>query len=152
MRTADYDTTNDNGSLATQAKEKATEAVEQAKEKTQHATEQARGIVAEQLGQRSTEYGQKIKSQTEDLRSLSEQLRSQGKDMPAQWIDKAAEHAQRFGDYLESADANTLISDIENFARQKPWAIAAAAFGLGLLGSRVVKTSSEQRYTGYTGA
>ena len=54
----------------------------------------------------------------------------------------------RLGEYLQRADGDELLRDVERFARRRPWMIA----GLGLLGglaaSRFLKASSERRYSG----
>lgn len=47
---------------------------------------------------------------------------------------------------MKESDADRILRDVEDFARRQPWALAAGAFVVGLLGSRFVKASSSRRY------
>src|SRR4051794_19537059 len=144
--------TTDAGSQSTagQAKDKvqdaAGQAAGQAKEQAQQVAGQAKGAVRGQVDQRSTQAGQQVSSQASDIRSVAEQLRSQGKDAPAKLADQAAERAERVGSYLTNADADTLIDDVERFARSNPWAVIAGGVTVGFLAARALKASSVERY------
>lgn len=132
---------------ASQAKEQVQQAAGQAKQ-------QAGSKAREQIDQRSTEAGQRVRSQASDLRSVAEQLRQQGKDQPAKVADQAADRIERAGSWLEQADADRILHDIEDFARRQPWAVALGAAALGFAGARFLKASSgdryEQRFSGGT--
>ena len=135
------------GSGATdQAKDKAQQAAGQAKEQAQQAAGKAQGLLRSQVDTRSTQAGEQVKSQASDIRSVSEQLRSQGKDKPAQLAEQAASRIEGIGDYLQRADADVIIDDIERFARSKPWAVLAGGVGLGFAAARALKASSTERY------
>jgi hypothetical protein len=125
----------------------AQQAAGQAQEKAQAAAGQAQTKVREQLDQRSSQLAEQAHQQASDLRSVSEALRDQGKDRPAQAIDRLAGHAEQAGSYLRGADADSLLSDAEDFGRRKPGAVAAGALALGLVASRVLKASSGRRYS-----
>jgi hypothetical protein len=135
------------GATASDAQAKAQQAAGQAQDKAQAAAGQAQAKVREQLNQRSSQLGEQAHQQASDLRSVSEALRDQGRDRPAQAVDRVAGYAERAGSYLRDADADSLLSDAEDFGRRKPAAVAAGALALGLVASRFLKASSSRRYS-----
>jgi hypothetical protein len=135
------------GAGAGDAQAKAQQAAGQAQEKAQAAAGQAQAKMREQLDQRSSQLGEQAHQQASDLRSVSEALRDQGKDRPAQAVDRVAGYAEQAGSYLRGADADSLLSDAEDFGRRKPAAVAAGALAVGLVASRFLKASSSRRYS-----
>jgi hypothetical protein len=127
-------------------------AKEQAKEKAGQARDQARAKVREQVDQRTTQAGERVGSAAGDVRSVAEELRRQGKDKPAQLAEQAAERTERLGAYLTESDGDTILNDVEQFARSRPWAVAAGGLALGFAASRLLKASSAERYRQSTGA
>ncbi|MDP9106232.1 MAG: hypothetical protein M3N49_09895 [Candidatus Eremiobacteraeota bacterium] len=92
--------------------------------------------------------GQQIGSLAQDLRSVGDQLRESGTvGAAAGYVDQGAELVDKVAQYLQNADSDRLIGDLEQYARQQPWAIAGAALVLGFAASRFIKTSSVRRYT-----
>jgi hypothetical protein len=134
------------GSTAEQAKEKASEVASQAQEKAGQAAQQAKSTVRDQVDQRSTQAGEKINSQASDIRTVADELRKQGKDGPAKVAEQAAERAEKVGDWMTQSDGDSILRDIEDFGRSKPWAVALGGLALGFAASRVLKASSEERY------
>jgi hypothetical protein len=134
------------GSTADQAKEKASEVAGQAQEKAGQAAQQAKSTIRDQVDQRSTQAGERISTQMSDVRTVAEELRKQGKDGPAKVADQAAQRAEKVGNWLKESDGDTILRDIEDFGRSKPWAIALGGLALGFAASRVLKASSEERY------
>jgi uncharacterized protein YjbJ (UPF0337 family) len=132
--------------VAGQAQEKAQEVVGQAQEKAQGAVSQATSRVREQVDQRSSDLGQRASTTAEDLRGVAEHLRSEGKDQPAQLAEKAAERVEEVGGYLQRSDGERILGDIEDFGRQRPWAVVAGGLALGFAASRFLKASSRGRY------
>ena len=121
-------------------------ATEQAKEKAQEGAQQAKRSVRDQVDQRSTEAGERVGSTAQDIRSVSEELRKQGKDQPAKLAEQAAQRAESLGDYLKRTDGDTILRDVEDFGRQRPWAVIAGGLALGFAASRFLKASSSRRY------
>ena len=119
---------------------------EQAKEKAQEGAQQAKRGVRDQVDQRSTEAGERVSSMAGDARSVAEELRNQGKDQPAKLAEQAAQRAESLGDYLQRADGDTILRDVEDFGRQRPWAVIAGGLALGFVASRFLKASSSRRY------
>ena len=122
------------------------QAKEQAKEKAQATAQQAKRGVRDQVDQRSTQAGERVGTAAQDIRSVSEELRKQGKDQPAKLAEQAATRAESLGDYLQRSDGDTILRDIEDFGRQRPWAVIAGGLALGFAASRFLKASSTRRY------
>lgn len=124
---------------------KAGEALEQGKEKAGEVAGQARGAFARTVDQRSSELGGRIGTVAESARRMADQLREEGQAGPAGVADQTAERAERLGSYLRESDGDRLVRDVEGFARRQPWAVAAGAFVLGIMGARFLKASAERR-------
>jgi hypothetical protein len=134
------------GGVKEQAQEKAQEVREQAGEQVRKATGQARDRMRDQVDQRSTQAGEQVHQHASDLRDVAQQLREQGKEGPAKIADQVADRAQRAGSWMKDSDADRILSDVEDFARSNPWAVAAGGLALGFAASRVLKASSSRRY------
>jgi ElaB/YqjD/DUF883 family membrane-anchored ribosome-binding protein len=121
-------------------------AADQAKEKVQQGAEQAKSTLRSQVDQRSTDAGSKLKSQADDIQTVAQQLREQGSEQPAKVAEQAAERVQRVGGYLHDSDADRILSDAEDYARNNPWVVVAGGLAAGFLASRFLKASSSDRY------
>jgi len=128
--------------------EKAQEVAGQAQEKAQEAGAKAQDKLREQVDQRSTEAGERVTGTAGDLRSVGEELRRQGKETPAKLADQAAERTEQLGSYLSGSDADTLLTDLEEFGRRRPWAVLAGGVVAGIAAARFLKASSQSRYQG----
>ena len=111
---------------AAQAQDKAHEAAGQAQEKAQQAAGQVKEQARTQVDQRSTQAGEQVSQQAGDIRTVAEKLREEGKDGPAKVAEQAADRIEKVGSYLKQSDADRLLGDVEDFARQRPMAVVAA--------------------------
>ena len=134
-----------------QAQDKAQEVAGQAQEKAQQAAGQAKEQVRTQVDTRSTQAGEQVSQQAGDIRTVAEKLREEGKDGPAKVADQAAERIEKVGSYLQQSDADRILGDVEDFARQRPMAVMAGGIALGFLASRFLKASQGERYQSRTG-
>jgi hypothetical protein len=134
------------GSTSEQVKEQVREQAQAAQERARGAAGQTRGRLRDQVDQRSTRAGERLSGTAADVRSVAEELRRQGKDTPARLAEQAAGQTDRVADYLKGASGERLLRDIEDFARGKPWAVAAGGLVLGFAASRFLKASSSRRY------
>jgi hypothetical protein len=107
---------------------------------------EAKQRLREQVDQRSTQAGQQVNTVADDVRTVAGELRNQGKDKPAQYAEQAAQRVQSVGQWLERSDGDKILTDVEDFARRRPWAVAAGGLALGLAASRFLKASSSERY------
>jgi len=129
-----------------EAQEKAQDVAGQAQEKAREAAGKAQEGVRQQIDQRSTEAGERVSSTAQDLRSVGEELRKQGKDGPAKLADRAAEQTERVGGYLKDNGHDKMLEDVEDFGRQRPWAVLAGGVAVGIVAARFLKASSRDRY------
>jgi hypothetical protein len=128
------------------AQAKAHEVAEHAQEQAQALVGQAQDRIRDQVEQRSAQAGEQLHQQASDLRSVSEALRGQGKDGPAQLADRLAAYSERAGSYLRETNADSLLSDAEDYGREKPAAVAAGALAIGFGAARLLKASGSRRY------
>ena len=118
------------------------------RETAQNAVNQGKSFLGKQVDERSTVIGQQIGSLAQDLRSVGDQLRESGTvGGAAGYVDQGAELIDKVAQYLQDADSDRLIVDLERYARRQPLAVAGAALALGFAASRFLKTSSVRRYT-----
>lgn len=130
----------------TKIREGADAAISTTGETMSQAGSQARSTLRDQADQRSSQAGERIKNFVGDIHTTADELRKQGKDQPADAIEQVASRADKLGNYLEEADGERILNDVESFGRERPWAIAAAGFAIGLMASRFLKASSVDRY------
>lgn len=129
-----------------QAKEQVQDVAERAQAAVDDATTKADVKVREQIDQRSTEAGSQLSASADALRSSSDELRTQGNAIAAQAAERAADQAHRLGAYLEHADADQILVDVERLARRNPWAVVVGGVIVGAAASRFLKASSERRW------
>ncbi len=140
------------GGAVADVKDKGEELVSSAQEqvsaKAHELGEEASFQVREQLDRRSTQAGEHVQAMGNALQSGVEQLRSEGKDVPAKLMTQVAERAEDLGAYLQSAQADQMLTDLERFARRRPWVTAGVGVLAGFVASRFVKASADRRYEG----
>jgi glucan phosphorylase len=129
-----------------EAQEKAQEVAGEAQEKARDAAGKAQETVRQQVDQRTSQAGEQVTGTAQDLRSVGEELRKQGKDTPAKLADRAAEQTEKVGSYLKENGPDEMLHDVEDFGRQRPWAVLAGGMALGVVAARFLKASSRDRY------
>jgi len=134
------------GQAAGAAQEKASQVAGTVQDQAQQVAGQARGVLRSQVDQRSTQAGQTVSATAHDVRAVAEQLRGQGKDAPARLAEQAADRIQGIGSYLERADGDRILNDIEDLARRQPWTVMLGGLAVGFAASRFLKASSTNRY------
>jgi len=140
------DATGAGGSTAEATQDKIQEAAGQAQEKAGEAAGKAQESIRQQIDERSTQAGERVGGTADDLRSVGEELRKQGKDGPARLADRAAEQTEKVGSYLRDKSSDDLLHDVEDFGRQRPWALLAGGVAVGVAAARFLKASSRDRY------
>jgi hypothetical protein len=129
-----------------EAQEKAQDVAGQAQEKAREAAGKAQEGLRQQIDERSTQAGERVGSTAQDLRTVGEELRKQGKEGPAKLADRAAGQTEKVGSYLKENGPDKMLEDIEDFGRQRPWAVLAGGLAVGMLAARFLKASSSSRY------
>jgi ElaB/YqjD/DUF883 family membrane-anchored ribosome-binding protein len=104
--------------------------------------------LSDQLDRGTSEIGSQARSLATVLRRSSAQLATErnGSTEAMRLSKGVAEHLERMGEYLEQRRGSELLDDAEQFARARPWLVAGAAAAAGLMASRLLKASSENRY------
>jgi hypothetical protein len=146
-----FESTATDGSTTGQVNDRVRDKAQVVQDKAKGALGQARGQLRDQIDQRSTQAGERVANTATDVRSIADELRQQGKDTPARMVDQVAGQAERFGDYLKGASGDRILRDVEDFARSKPWLVAAGGLALGFAASRMLKASSRSRYQPFHG-
>jgi hypothetical protein len=129
-----------------QVQEKTQQVAGQVQEKTQQVKGQAGSRLRDEADRRSTQAGEQVVPMADALRSTGEQLRSQGKEPHAKVADGVADRVERLGTYLTESDGDSLLRDVENFGRQRPWILGLGGAAIGFFASRFLKASSSRRY------
>ena len=146
------DTSSSPHGAVAQAKDEAKELVSSAQEQISARAHALGGEASfkarEQLDRRSTQAGEQVQSIGKALDAGATQLRSEGQDTPAKLVEEVARRADELGGYLQSAQADRILDDVEGFARRRPWVTAGAGVLAGFLASRFLKASSDRRSVG----
>ena len=119
---------------------------EQARGLKDEAKDRASSTVKEQMDTRSTQAGKQMQKVAGAMRQSSDQFREQAGETPAKVNDAVAEKIEQLSTYLTNAKADTMLSDLENVARRRPWLVAGAATVAGFALSRFLKASGRTRY------
>ena len=133
----------------------ADQVTEQAKHQGQQLAQQAR----QQAGKLANRGGEQVKSQLETqkhqaaqrmtpvqmaLRETAQQLRKQGEGPVAEYADKASDQVERFSGYLRETEVDEITDEVRGFARSRPALFLGSAALLGFLGTRFLKSSSQE--------
>jgi hypothetical protein len=120
-----------------------------AQERAEPAVHQAKDRVRSEVDRRSTQAGEQLGSLAQAMRRAGDDLRSDGNEPHGKVAEAAAERMDQVGSYLRRADADTLLSDVEDLARRQPMVVIAGGLMLGLAAARFLKASSDRRYDAY---
>jgi ElaB/YqjD/DUF883 family membrane-anchored ribosome-binding protein len=121
---------------------------------------QAYGLATEKattkLEEQKTNLAGGLTSVADSLKQVGETLRDTDEQNPiteftAKYGDTLAEQIEKVGSYFENKDVREMVRDVESFARRNPAVFIGAAFGLGLLAARFLKSSSPKQLTQGTG-
>lgn len=139
------DSTASTDSTTQQVKDKVSGAADTAKDKASGLADTAKdkvsGAAHAQVDTRSTQAGKNLAGVADQARDVSGQLREQGNDTAARLVGAAAGYTDRLAHYLRDSDAQTIINDVERYARRQPWAVAIGGLVVGFAASRVVRAS-----------
>lgn len=119
---------------------------------------QAYGVVTDKA---ASTLDEKKATLSDGLTTVADSLRKAGDNLgqgPAaenplagaarQYGSTAAEKIQGLARYFEQKDVRTMARDLENYARRNPAVFIGAAFGLGLLAARFLKSAQPPNYYG----
>jgi hypothetical protein len=149
--------TDQSGSVTGAASAAARSLYDQAKETAGQAYEAVTDKATTTLDEKKSTLSEGLSTVADSLRKAGDNL-GQGPtaenalaDAARKYGSTAAEKIQGLAQYFEQKDVRTMARDLENYARRNPAVFIGAAFGLGLLAARFLKSSSPNRgtYGGY---
>jgi hypothetical protein len=111
------------------------------KEKAAHLGGVARDQLKTQLTSQKGKLAEQLGSVSEVLEQSSQQLRQDDRAGMADFPDAAARQLRSLSDQLGQTDLDQLVQQAQRAARERPALFIGAAFGLGVLGARFLKSS-----------
>jgi len=123
----------------------------QATEALGQATDQAKSTASTKVNEQKDKAAEGLGSVAQAFTQVSDQLRTENPSI-AGIADTAAERLQQFSSQLSSKDVTEILDDIEQFARRRPSMFLGAAFTLGILGARFIKSSRPSSSSSYQSA
>jgi hypothetical protein len=108
--------------------------------------DRARSSAADQLNTQKSRATDGIGSVAQAIRQSTQQLRDQKHETIAGYVEQAADQLDKFSKQLRDKDVTEMLSDAQRFARRQPAMFVGAAFAVGLLGARFLKSSKENRW------
>ena len=95
-----------------------------------------------QLGAQKDRATDGISSVAQAVRQSTQQLRDNQHDVIARYVEQAVDRVERVTDQLKNKDVNELMRDAQQFARRNPAVFVGAAFGVGIVAARFLKSSN----------
>ncbi len=141
-----------NEEKTTAAQNNARENAESAKSITDNALGQVKDKAANVLDGQKVKLTSGLSGVADSIRKVSENLldsedKSEIEKMTAEYGNTLAQKIEGISDYVENAKLQDISRDIEGFARRQPTLFIGAAFALGFLAARFMKTSSPNQHS-----
>ena len=83
-----------------------------------------------------------VSSVAQAVRQSTQQLRDNRHETIAQYVEQAVDRVEQFADRLKEKDVDELVRDAQQFARRNPALFVGAAFGVGMVAARFLKSSN----------
>ncbi|MBP2315818.1 hypothetical protein [Azospirillum soli] len=125
--------------MANEATESGRQTVDAAQGRIRSLMEQQTHRAADQLG-----------SVANALHKAAEQLSHENNGTAAHYAGQAADRVEQVADMLRNSTVDDMVGQVERFARRQPEVFVGAAFAVGFLFARFVKSSGESRFHGGT--
>ncbi|KAA0683905.1 hypothetical protein [Roseomonas genomospecies 6] len=105
-----------------------------------------RSLLEMQTGRAADQLG----SVANALHKAAEQLNDENNGTAAHYAGQAADRVEQVADMLRNSTVDDMVGQVERFARRQPEVFVGAAFAVGFLFARFVKSSGERRFRGAT--
>jgi hypothetical protein len=129
------------GEVQDTARDKAEELKDTVRESSTQLSSTARGWMQQEADQRTTAVASQARTIADAMRQTSSKLSDDGQPQAARVTGTVAERVEQLAGYLEQADGERLMNDVQDLARRNPWAFAAAGLVVGFAASRFMKAS-----------
>ena len=126
--------------LSARASDVADQVQERASDLADQAKEQVNSRLTDQIDRASTG----LHSLADAVFAVERQLHDQNQPQMARLAHQAGQRVQRMSLTLAGKDLDDLVDQAEDFARRSPAAFIGAAFGLGFLATRFLKSSGRR--------
>ncbi len=137
--------TGSGGQVTEQARQQGQQLAQQARQQASSLANRGGEQVKSQLAYQKHNASQRMVPIQSALRETAQQLRRQGQGPVADYTDQAAEQIERFSGYLRDTDVEEIVDEARGFARRRPALFLGGALALGFLGTRFLKSSSQER-------
>jgi len=104
----------------------------------------ARQRVQERVEEGKSQVAESLDAVASTLRRSGSSLRDQQQPGAGGYVDQVASQIERAAGYLQRADTGEMVRGIESFARRQPALFIGAAFAMGVLGARFLRSSRAQ--------
>ena len=101
-----------------------------------------RSLLETQTGRAADQLG----SVANALHKAAEQLNDENNGTAARYAGQAADRVEQVADMLRNSTVDDMVGQVERFARRQPEVFVGAAFAVGFLFARFVKSSGERRF------
>jgi ElaB/YqjD/DUF883 family membrane-anchored ribosome-binding protein len=78
------------------------------------------------------------------VRQSTQPLREQKYDTLARYIEQGADQLEKLSRQIKEKNVEQIVEDAQRFARQRPALFIGAAFALGVVGARFLKSSADR--------
>ncbi len=136
--------TGSGGQVTEQARQQGQQLAQQARQQASNLANRGGEQVKSQLAYQKHDASQRMVPIQSALRETAQQLRRQGQGPVADYTDQAAEQIERFSGYLRDTDVEEIVDEARGFARRRPALFLGGALALGFLGTRFLKSSSQE--------
>lgn len=141
------------GEAMDQAKDKAGQAVDQAKQKGTQVMDQARDQIRSTVSTQKETAADSLGSVANALRQSVDNLRTEEHSRAAGLLESAAGAVESASTYLRDHDVEDLTRQVEDFGRRQPALFLGAAFALGFMAARFLKSGTgDHGGSGYQGS
>ena len=119
-------------------------AKEKIKEKAASYASSAKQQAQQKIDQRMSTVRGELHAFVSALRDAERRLKGdEGSAIGAMLVGQLANRLDTFGSTLDGKDLDTVVTDIESFARRNPAVFLSAAAGIGFLAARFVKSTAQ---------
>jgi hypothetical protein len=130
--------------------------MDQAKETAGQAYDAVTDKAANKLNEQKSTLSGGLTSVAESVRQVGENLGSSGTESglteaAAKYTNTAAQKLEDVAGYFETRNVREMARDLEGFARRNPAVFLGAAFGLGFIAARFLKSSTPKHDTATVG-
>jgi len=88
-----------------------------------------------------------IGSVVDAVRQSTQHLRNNQHETIAEYVDQAAGHLERWSNQLKEKNVGEILEEAQQLARRRPAVFIGAAFAVGLIGARFLKSSRDRQFS-----